>query len=67
MNKGIISIENNMNIEVSYCKYNNETYIEIIPYDRELNIVLYCSVYLFHNLLPSKIKQLFVSLNPSIQ
>jgi len=42
-NKGIIAIENNMNIEVSYCKYNNETYIEIIPYDRELNIdyVLY--------------------------
>lgn len=43
MDKGIISIENNMNIEVSYCKYNNEIYIEIVPYDRELNIdyVLY--------------------------
>lgn len=37
------AIENNMNIEVSYCKNNNETYIEIIPYNRELNIdyVLY--------------------------
>ena len=33
-------IENNPNIEVSY---SNETYIEILPYDRQLNIdyVLY--------------------------
>ena len=42
------AIENNPNIEVSYCKHNLETYgseiyIEIMPYDRELNIdyVLY--------------------------
>tara|TARA_R100001594_G_scaffold14471_1_gene30726 strand:+ start:69 stop:368 length:300 start_codon:yes stop_codon:yes gene_type:complete len=40
-------IENNPNIEVSYSKgyrgLDNETYIEILPYDRQLNIdyVLY--------------------------
>ena len=40
-------IENNLNIEVSYIKgyrgLTNETYIEVVPYDRELNIdyVLY--------------------------
>ena len=47
MEKGIIAIENNPNIEVSYIKgyrgLDNETYIEIMPYNRELNIdyVLY--------------------------
>ena len=41
------TIENNANIEVSYIKgyrgLDDETYIEIIPYNRELNIdyVLY--------------------------
>jgi len=47
MEKEIIAIENNLNIEVSYIKgyrgLDDETYIEIMPYNRELNIdyVLY--------------------------